>query len=199
MTRTLTLADIADHRAYEQQRDALRDEVIAAKKVRRVAVGPVMSFTFENALTIRWQVQEMVRVEKILTDEGVQAELDVYNPLIPEPGHLSATLFIELTSDMALHEWLPQLVGIETEVELRLGAGDDVEVVRCVVDPEHARQLTREEITASVHYISFALTPEQIQRFAEGPVVLATTHHRYAHETELSPETVASLLADLQG
>lgn len=198
MTRTLTLDDIADHRAYEQQRDGLRDEVIALKKVRRISVGPVISFTFENATTIRWQVQEMVRVEKILSDEGVQAELDVYNPLIPEAGHLSATMFIELTDDMALREWLPQLVGIETEVELRLGSGDDVEVVRCVVDPDHARQLTREEITASVHYISFSLTPEQVERFVQGPVVLATTHHRYRHETELSAATVAALVDDLR-
>lgn len=199
MTRMLTLDDIADHRAYEQQRPALRDEVIAVKRIRRVSVGPVISFTFENELTIRWQVQEMVRVEKIMSDEGVQAELDVYNPLIPQPGHLSATMFLELTDDMALREWLPQLVGIEAAVELRIGRGDDVEVVPCIVDPEHARQLTREEVTASVHYISFALTPEQVERFAQGPVVLATTHHRYRHETELSPETVASLLTDLQG
>ena len=199
MSTKLTLDDIVDHRAYEAQRAQLRDEVIALKARRRVAVGPILSFTFENRATIRWQIQEMVRVERIMSDEGVQAELDVYNPLIPEPGHLAATMFLELTDDMALHEWLPKLVGIETMIELRLGAGDDVEVVPCVVDPDHARQLTRQETTASEHYISFALTPDQVERFAAGKVTLAATHHNYQHATELAPATVAELTADLRG
>jgi hypothetical protein len=79
----LTLDDIADLRAYEREREAFREQVIALKKRRRVGVGPFVTFVFENRETIRFQIQEMARVERILTDEGIQTELDTYNPLIP--------------------------------------------------------------------------------------------------------------------
>src|SRR3954451_8240958 len=102
----LTIEDIADLRAYERERADFRRSVIELKKRRRVHVGPVVTLLFENADTIRFQIQEMARAEKILTDEGIQTELDIYNPLIPSPGHLAATLFIELTSDAELREWL---------------------------------------------------------------------------------------------
>jgi len=196
--RKLTLEDIADQRAYARERDDFRARVMAMKQKRRVPVGPIVTLLFENRDTIRHQVQEMARVEKIATDEGIEAELATYNPLIPEPGHLSATLFVELTSEPDLREWLPKLVGIETAVEIRLGAGADAEVVRCQVDPDHEAQLTRTEITASVHYVTFALTEEQVEAFATGPVALAVTHPNYDHTTELSPETVNELLMDLR-
>ena len=98
-SRKLTVADIADARAYERERAAFRELIIELKRVRRVHVGTVVSIVFENRDTMRYQVQEMARVEKIFTDDGIQAELDVYNPLVPEAGQLRATMFIELTSD----------------------------------------------------------------------------------------------------
>ena len=82
----LTLDDIADLRAYERERDRFRAHIIELKKRRRVPVGPFVTFLFENRETIRFQIQEMARVEKIITDEGIQHELDVYNPLIPTPA-----------------------------------------------------------------------------------------------------------------
>lgn len=195
----LTLDDIADLREYERTRDDFRKEVIAAKKKRRVPVGPFMTFVFENELTIRYQIQEMARVEKLITDEAIQGELDAYNPLIPEPGHLSATLLIELTSKDDLMTWLPKLVGIEAAAALRIGAGDEVEEVRCTIDPAHEAQLTRDTVTASVHYVSWSLSPEQVERFGAEPVSLATVHPEYEHETPLSPETMAELRGDLLG
>lgn len=198
MTRKLTLTDIADLRAYERERDEFRARVIDVKKKRRVHVGPILTFLFENRDTIRFQIQEMARVERLITDDGIQAELDTYNPLIPEPGHLCATLFVELTSEPELREWLPKLVGIETTVELRAGPDDAREVVRCEVDPDHARMLTREEVTASVHYVTFSLTPAQVDAIAEGPVMLAVAHPAYEHETQLGDDTVAELLSDLR-
>src|SRR5256886_6794344 len=119
----LTVDDIVDLRAYERERDAFRDRVIALKKVRRVSVGPLVTLLFENRDTIRFQIQEMARAERMLRDEQIQGELDVYNPLIPEPGQLSATLFIELTSKDELMEWLPKLVGIERVVQIEIGDG----------------------------------------------------------------------------
>jgi len=198
MSRKLTLSDIADLREYERERADFRAEVIALKKRRRVGIGPFVTVVFENRDTIRFQIQEMARVEKLLTDEAIEAELVVYNPLIPEPGELALTLFIELTSELALRDWLPRLVGIEQRLELRIGEGTDRIVVPCIPDEEHQEQLTRDEITASVHYIHFALDAGQVDAFATGPVELALAHEHYEHATTLRAETVAELLEDLR-
>ncbi|MCE9622169.1 MAG: DUF3501 family protein [Actinomycetia bacterium] len=191
--RKLTIADIADARAYERERATLRAQVIELKRVRRVAVGTVVSVMFESRETMRYQIQEMARVERIFTDEGIQQELDVYNPLIPEAGQLCATLFIELTSDEQLREWLPKLVGIENSVLFRLPGG---ETVRGIVRAEHAEQLTRDHITAAVHYLTFQFTPAQVVAFADG-VQLEIDHPAYRESMLLSAETVAELLRDL--
>lgn len=191
----LTLDDIADLRAYEREREDFRAHIIQLKKKRRVHVGPIVTLVFENRDTIRFQIQEMARVERLLSDEAIETELRIYNPLIPDPGHLAATLFIELTSDEQLREWLPKLVGIETRLVLRVGE----EAVRCQVDPDHEKQLTREETTASVHYVSWELSPDQIERFASEPVALVVDHPNYQHEVELSAATREELLADLRG
>jgi hypothetical protein len=98
-----------------------------------------------------------------------------------------------------MREWLPKLVGIETSVELRAGEGDGARVVRCTVDPDHERQLTREEVTAAVHYVHFALAPDEVDAVAAGPLRLAIAHEAYAHETDLSDATRDELLADLRG
>jgi hypothetical protein len=199
MPTKLTLDDISDLRAYERERDEFRRRIIELKQRRRIHVGPVITFVFENRDTIRFQIQEMARAEKIISDEGIETELRVYNPLIPEPGHLAATMFIELTSDEQLREWLPKLVGVEQRVVFRIGEGGDAVEVRCVVDPDHEKQLTRDEITASVHYVHFELSAEQIERFARDPVTLRVDHPQYDHDVVLTPESKAELLQDLRG
>ena len=198
MSRKLTLDDIADLREYERERDEFRTHVIALKKRRRVGVGPFMTVVFENRDTIRFQIQEMARVERLATDEAIETELRTYNPLVPEPGELAATLFIELTSELALREWLPRLVGIERHLALRIGQGDDERVVRAEPEAAHASQLTREEITASVHYVHFRLSAEEIDALETGPVALVIDHENYLHEAPLGAETVTELLADLR-
>jgi hypothetical protein len=145
-----------------------------------------------------FQIQEMARAESMSTDEQILAELEVYNPLIPGPGELSLTLFVELRNDAELREWLPKLVGIERSLELRFGDSPGL-TVRALVDPEHAAQLTREELTASVHYVRFELDDAQRQAFAAGPAVLAVDHPAYSYEQDLSPETRASLVSDWDG
>ncbi len=191
----LTLDDIADLRQYEREREDFRRSIIDLKKKRRIGVGPFVTFLFENRQTIRFQIQEMARAEKILTDEGIETELRIYNPLIPEPGHLAATMFLELTNDADMRHWFPRLVGIETKVGFKLGDGT---YVNCTVDPDHAEQLTREDTTAAVHYIHFAFTADQIETMKSGPVELHVQHENYNESTELGPESVAELLGDLQ-
>jgi hypothetical protein len=195
----LTIDDIADQRAYERERDAFRAHIIDLKKIRRIGIGPFVTIVFENRDTIRFQIQEMARAEKILTDDAIQTELDIYNPLIPEKGSLAATLFIELTSKDDLVAWLPKLVGIERAIELRIGEPGNEEVVRARPDAEHERQLTRETITASVHYIHFELTAAQVERFASEPVRVGVAHANYAYATELADTSRQSLLVDLRG
>jgi hypothetical protein len=196
-SRWLTLVDIADARAYERERDAFRAKVISMKKIRRVAVGPVVSLVFENRDTIRFQVQEMARAERLYSDAALQAELDTYNPLIPAPGELSATMLIELTSREEMETWLPRLVGVERAVALEIGSGDAAEVVPCKVDAPHAAQLTREDITAAVHFVRFQLPPQQIARFPGGPVAVKVIHPLYEQSAELSAETRQALMGDL--
>jgi len=198
----LTLADIADQRAYERERDEFRRTVIAVKKLRRVSIGPVITATFENRLTMRFQVQEMARAERMFSDEQIQGELDVYNRLLPAAGELSATLFLELTNDAQLREWLPKLVGVEKAVEFRIGQPGSADIVRSIPEADHASHLTRETVTSAVHYIRFRFTEAQVAAFAEGPVVLAVSHPQYpegADGTELSPAARSELLGDLRG
>ena len=192
----LTLADISDLRAYERERAEFHQRVIELKRVRRVQVGELMTFVFENRDTVRFQIQEMARVERLIRDEAIQAELDIYNVLVPAEGQLCVTLFIELTSDALLREWLPQLVGIESHVLLR-AAGDVL--IRAKPEEGHAAMLTREDITSTVHYLRFEPTPAEIVAVATGPVSLAVDHPCYRFETELTSSTVEELLHDLRG
>jgi hypothetical protein len=192
----LTLDDVLDLRAYERVRQDYRARVIALKKHRRVALGPVMTLVFECFDTVRFQVQEMARVEKIISDEGIQAELDVYNRLLPAPGELSATLLIELTSEAELRQWLPQLVGIET----RVGVSFDGDAVLSVPEAEHGAALTREEVTPAVHYLRFPFTEAQVGAFGTAAeVALVSEHPGYPARAVLEPAVRAELLGDLLG
>jgi len=164
-----------------------------------VHLGTILTLVFENRDTVRFQIQEMARIEKLLTDEAIQGELDTYNPLIPSVGQITATVFLELTSDDQLREWLPKLVGIERSLVLRAGDGDAAVEVRAVTEEGHRAQLTRQEITASVHYVRWELTPTEVQAVKRGPVHLVVDHPAYQEETELLPTTVGELLADLRG
>jgi Protein of unknown function (DUF3501) len=191
----LRLSDILDLRAYEREREAFRAGVIALKRARRVAIGPIVTVVFENRSTLRFQIQEMARAENMTTDAQIEGELAIYNELIPARGELSLTLFIELTSEEELRRWLPALVGIERAVLLRLG-GPEGEVLRAEVDPSHAAQLTREEVTAAVHYVRFAIPPGSRERFLAGPASIGIDLPAYQHETELEDATRQSLGRD---
>ena len=192
----LTLDDIVDQRAYERERDAFRSQVIELKRIRRIGIGPVVTVVCENATTVRFQIQEMARAEKMATDAQIETELATYNPLIPGPGQISMTLFLELTNDAQLREWLPRLVGVERAVVLTVGAAQDAITVRAAVDPSHAAQLTREEITASVHYVRLDLDDAARAGFLDGPVSIGIDHPAYSYATELTPATRASIVED---
>ena len=193
--RKLVLADIADVRAYERERDEFRAHVIELKRRRRVHLGTIVTFLFENRDTIRFQIQEMARVEKLVSDEDIQVELDIYNPMIPEPGQVCATMFIELTSDEQMREWLTKLAGVENSVLLVAADGTEV---RAVVDEQHEEGLTRENVTAAVHYLRFEFSEQAVEAFAAGPVPLRIDHSNYLEAVELGDATHEELLSDLR-
>jgi hypothetical protein len=196
----VTLADVLDLRAYERVRGDYRRQVMEKKRLRRVPLGPITTALFETFDTVRFQVQEMARAERMLSDEAIQGELDVYNRLLPAKGELSVTLFIELTSDEDLRRWLPALRGVERSLEVRIGdERSPSHVIRSVPEASHAEALTREDVTPAVHYLRLPFTEPQVAAFAAGPAELAIEHPAYRARTPLGAETRSELLQDLEG
>ncbi len=189
--RKLTVSDIVDHRAYEREREEFRKRIIETKRRRRVPIGDLVTVVFENTDTMRFQVQEMARAERILTDELIADEVDTYNELIPDSGELSGTLFVEINDTAKLREWLPKLVGIEEAVHFELADGSRAS--SRIDDPE---RLTRDDITTTVHYLKFAFTPDQQRGFAAGPVWLVVEHPNYQASTELDDAQRRELVGD---
>ena len=194
-SRKLELSDILDLRAYERVRDERRVEIIEIKRRRRVHLGTVVTLMFENRATMQSQIHEMMRAEKVVSDEQVLEELHAYNPLIPEAGQLSATLFIELTTSEQMLEWLPKLVNIESSIAFQLSDGS---TVMAIAEESHAEMLTRGNVTAAVHYIRFEFTPQQVEAFASGEVQILCLHPAYVEVAILPEFVVDELLTDLR-
>jgi len=191
--RKLTFDDIKDLREYERERDEFRRHIVEMKKCRRVQLGDLLTITFENTDTMRFQIQEMARIERMLTDEQIQNELDTYNQLIPDPNQLSGTLFIEIDDKERLYEWLRKLVGIKRAVSIWLHDGSSVPST-----PEDEERLTREETTTTVHYLKFSFTPDHVDAFAAGPVRVVVDHPNYNAVVELTEEQRSELVGDLR-
>ncbi len=188
--RKLTNADIKDLREYEREREQFLAEIIALKKKRRIPLGDMMTVVFENAATMRFQIQEMARAERMLRDEQIAHEIEVYNDLVPGDGELSATLFIEINESAALEYWLPRLVGIEDYVKFVVG--DDV----IPAEEINAERLTREDVTSTVHYLRFRFTEPQQRAFGSGPVRLIVDHPEYPVDVALADEQRDEIVGD---
>lgn len=191
--RPLALDDIADRHTYESVRDAYRQRIIDLKHKRRLAVGDRVTLVFENRETLRFQVQEMTRVERIDAPDAIQNELDVYNELMPAEGELSATLFVEIPDMESIRAELDRLVGIDEHVSLAVG--DDA--IPAEFDP---KQMEDDRISA-VQYVRFRLPPALQERFADPqvPVRVRIEHPAYRSEAALSDKMRETLLADLRG
>jgi hypothetical protein len=191
--KPLVLADLAGLEEYERVRDAYRSAVIAHKRVRRIPVGEKVTLVFEDRETLRFQIQEMLRIERIASPEKVQLELDVYNELMPGDAELSATLFVEITDLADIRPELDRLIGIDEHVLLEVGD----HAVRATFDP---KQMEEDRLSA-VQYIRFALAPEPLAAFLDPaqPAAVHIDHPAYDERAELSAETRASLCVDLAG
>ncbi len=195
--RPLAPDELLDLDAYEEAREAYRDAVIDLKARRRLAVGDRVSLVFENRETLRFQVQEMLRIERIRDPQGIQRELDVYNELVPGERELSATLFVEITESSRIRQELDRLVGIDEHVSLVLGEGEDAEEIAARFDP---KQLEEERISA-VQYLKFRVPRRWLPRLADPavPARVRIDHPSYRCESEIPPPMRESLLEDLTG
>lgn len=190
----LTPTDLMSLEHYARERDAFRARVLEHKRHRQLAVGPNLTWCFEDRLTIQYQVQEMLRAERIFEPEGIAEELAAYNPLIPDGTNWKATLLIEFPDVAERQRQLALLKGIERRcwVEVRGHSA-----VYAIADEDLERE--NEEKTSAVHFLSFALTPEMIAALRGGTVLAAgVDHEHYRHWVDPVPEAVReALIADL--
>jgi len=180
--------------AYAKARPAMRAEVIQHKKIRNVRLGNHVSLLFEDETTLRYQVQEMLRIEKIFEEEGIQSELDVYNALVPDGSNFKATMLIEYTNETERKAALAKLIGIEDRVFVQVEGQDRV---YAIADEDLERE--NEEKTSAVHFVRFELTPAMKNALKSGAqMMIGCDHPNYpAHLEELPQETLVSLLQDL--
>ena len=194
-------SDVLNFFEYEKVRAQMRGRVIELKRARRVPVGQYLSFVFENRDTVLFQIQEMCRVERITEDARIQDEIDVYNALLPGPGELSATLFIEITDEDQIQPVLDSFLGIDAG-GIDVGPTVWIQVGRefAVAGEFEAGHSDEEKGKLSaVHFVRFAFPPEAVRAFVEWPVHLVVDHAAARACVPLSAETKAQLLLDLRG
>jgi hypothetical protein len=190
------LKDILNFFEYEKVRAGMRERVIELKRARRVTVGRYLSFVFENRDTVLFQIQEMCRVERITDDARIQDELDVYNALLPGPRQLSATLFIEITDKEQIQPVLDRFMGIDIGPSVWMQVGKDFAVPG---EFEAGHSDEEKGKLSAVHFVRFVFPPDAVRAFADSPVSLVVDHPAERGRAELTTETKAQLLLDLQG
>ena len=193
MQSPVTRSDVLDIAEYEKKRPGFREEVMAAKALRRVLVGQHFNFVFENHITVLYQIQEMMRVERIVEESAIEHELATYNSLIPPAGGLAATLMIEYEDAAIRAENLPRLLGIENHVWLHVGALPPLAA-------EFEQSQIGEARISSVQYVTFQLSEAHRVGWREaaagGALKLVLDHPHYSQVAVVSPEVAGALAED---
>jgi hypothetical protein len=181
--------------AYAKARSAMRADIIRHKKLRTIHLGNHVSLLFEDEMTLRYQVQEMLRIEKIFEEEGIQSELDAYNPLVPDGSNFKATMLIEYDNEVERRAALARLIGIEDHLFIQV---EGQPRIYAIADEDLDRE--NDEKTSAVHFVRFELTQAMMDALKSGAqMMLGCDHPNYpAHVEELPQETLASLLKDLR-
>jgi hypothetical protein len=179
--------------AYARERPQFRAKVMAHKKNRTVQLGEHLTLIFEDELTIRYQVQEMLRIERIFEEEGIREELNAYNPLVPDGRNLKATMMLEYPDPEERSRRLGELIGIEDKVWIQVEAH---ERVWAVADEDLERE--NEEKTSSVHFLRFELTEAMAQALKKGAdLAIGVDHLRYTGKLEAPSAVRDALVKDL--
>jgi hypothetical protein len=195
MIQALTTKDLFSLEEYSARRPAFRAQVMEHKKNRQLPIGPNATLYFEDEMTIRYQVQEMLRVERIFEAEGIKDELDAYNPLIPDGTNWKATFMIEFEDAVERQRALNRLINIEDRVWVQVEGSDKV---WAIADEDLGRET--EDKTSAVHFLRFQLTPEMITAVKAGAALSAGIEHQnYSYQANPVPDNIrVSLAGDLQ-
>ena len=189
----LTRDDVLPLEEYERQREAYRSRIIALKQRRRMSLGPLMTLVFENRETLRFQVQEMIRAERILEPSKVQDELDVYNELLPSAQELSATLLIEITEAGTMKEWLDRFMGLDRGRTVAIVAGGESAFGEFEGGHSHETKIS------AVHFVRFRPSEVMRRAFADlrEPVSLTVDHNGYNETVPVPGNLREEWLSDL--
>ncbi len=189
----LTHDDLYSLEEYSRMRPEFREKIIAHKKNRRVDIGEHASLYFEDSLTMQYQVQEMLRIERIFEQEGIQEELDVYNPLIPDGMNWKATFMLEYADEQERKKALSKLIGVEKALWIQV---DGFEKVTPVANEDLERET--EEKTSAVHFVRFELSSGMVSAAKKGArIKVGIDHPVYNEETVVSEVVRESLVGDL--
>ena len=186
-------AEVLNLYEYEKVREDRRSAVIALKARRRVTVGRYLSFVFENRDTVWFQIQEMIRAERIVDDAKIAEEVDVYNDLLPKPGELAATMMIEIADSAEIKPVLDALLGIDTRDYVRMEIGPHVVTGR--FETGHSDEELGK--LSAVHFVRFAVPAEARRAFAQSEVAIVVDHPNERARAVLSPQAKESLAGDL--
>ena len=192
MNTLIQKSDLLNIIDYEKQRDTYRSELIDYKKNRRFKLGPNILITFENSKTMKFQIQEMMRAERMVHDSQIEEELNVYNPLIPSGDELSATLFIEITDPEKIRPVLDSFIGLTEGVNVFF----EIDGEKVVAEFEEGRE--KEDNISSVHYIRFPFTEEQKNNFVNDSSLISINidYGEYSHSIALDDNMKNSLADD---
>ncbi len=189
----LTRADLLSLEQYSIERKAFREKVMAHKADRKIHIGPNATLYFEDRLTMQYQIQEMLRIEKIFESAGINEELESYNPLIPDGSNWKATFMVEFSDVEERKVQLGRLIGIERHTWVQVAGFDKV---YAIANEDLERET--EEKTSAVHFTRFELTPVMVASAKEGAAIqMGIEHPNYAYTVTLSEASRASLAADL--
>ena len=194
MTMTITADSLMTLEAYSKYRKTHKPQIIAHRRLRSVQLGEHMNLQFEDEQTVRYQIQEMLRIEKIFEEEGIRGEIEAYAPLVPDGSNWKATVLIEFPDPHERKRELARLIGVEdrlfVEVEGHARA-------YAIADEDLERE--NDQKTSAVHFARFEFTPHARQAVLAGAAVrLGCDHRNYPAHVGIPPETLASLAGDLR-
>jgi hypothetical protein len=194
LTGHITPDSLMSLEAYSKWRKAHKPEVIAHRKLRSVQLGEHVNLQFESEMTIRYQIQEMLRIEKIFEEEGIQQEIEAYAPLVPDGRNWKATMMIEYTDANERKRELARLIGVEDRLFVEV---EGHARVYAIADEDLDRE--NDEKTSAVHFVRFEFTPAMCAAIQAGAAVkLGCDHTHYPAHTQIPMETLASLAGDLK-
>jgi hypothetical protein len=190
--KKIAIDDLQSNEAYEAQRPAFRKAMIEHKNNRRVELGPNTTLHFEDYMTMRYQVQELMRVENITGVDEIREELEAYNPLIPDGSNLKVTFMIEYPDENERRRQLARLIGIEKKISIKV---DGLEPVFPIANEDLER--STEDKTASVHFLRFEFPDQAIEAAKNGaPWTISCEHENYSFETIVPDHIRSSLIKD---